>query len=107
MAFRDLLLTLATYSEPTSVSAVETSICFAGALGAKISAIAFEIKFQMPWSPFYKAFPDIPALAAGEEKRVMPTLKVSWRPLRTVLKRRDFFRRFSPSNARSLKFLKS
>jgi len=69
MAFRDLLLTLATYSEPTSVSAVDTSVAFAGALGAKISAIAFEIKFQMPWSPFYKAFPDIPALAAGEEKK--------------------------------------
>jgi nucleotide-binding universal stress UspA family protein len=23
----------------------------------------------MPWSPFYKAFPEIPALAAGEEKK--------------------------------------
>jgi nucleotide-binding universal stress UspA family protein len=69
MAFKDLLLTLTTYSEPTSLSAVDTSVAFAASLGAKISAIAFEIKFQMPWSPFYKAFPEIPALAGGEEKK--------------------------------------
>jgi len=69
MALKDLLLTLATYSEPTSLSAVDTSVAFAASLGAKISAIAFEIKFQMPWSPFYKAFPEIPALAVGEEKK--------------------------------------
>jgi nucleotide-binding universal stress UspA family protein len=69
MAFKDLLLTLATYSEPTSLSAVDTSVAFAASLGARISAIAFEIKFQMPWSPFYKAFPEIPALAVGEEKK--------------------------------------
>jgi nucleotide-binding universal stress UspA family protein len=69
MAFKDLLLTVASYSEPTTVSAVDTSIAFAAALGAKISAIAFEIEFQMPWSPFYKAFPEIPALASGEEKK--------------------------------------
>jgi nucleotide-binding universal stress UspA family protein len=69
MAFKDLLLTVATYSEATTVSAVETAVAFAAAVGAKISAIAFEIEFQMPWSPFYKAFPEIPALAAGEEKK--------------------------------------
>jgi nucleotide-binding universal stress UspA family protein len=68
-SFRDLLLTIATYSEPTSVSAVDTSVAFAAAVGAKISAIAFEIEFHMPWSPFYKAFPEIPALATGEEKK--------------------------------------
>jgi len=69
MAFKDLLLTVATHGEPTTVSAVDTSVAFATAIGAKISAIAFEIKFQMPWSPFYKAFPEIPALATSEEKR--------------------------------------
>ena len=69
MAFKDLLLTVATHGEPTTVSAIDTSVAFATAIGAKISAIAFEIKFQMPWSPFYKAFPEIPALATGEEKK--------------------------------------
>jgi nucleotide-binding universal stress UspA family protein len=69
MAFKDLLLTVATYSEPTTVSAIDTSVAFASAVGAKISAITFEIEFQMPWSPFHKAFPEIPALAAAEEKK--------------------------------------
>ena len=69
MAFKDLLQTVATQGEPTTVSAIDTSVAFATAIGAKISAIAFEIKFQMPWSPFYKAFPEIPALATGEEKK--------------------------------------
>jgi nucleotide-binding universal stress UspA family protein len=69
MAFKDLLLTVATYSEPTSVSAIDTSVAFAAAAGAKISALAFEIEFRMPWSPFHKAFPEIPALATSEEKK--------------------------------------
>ena len=69
MAFKDLLLTVATHGEPTTVSAIDTSVAFATAVDAKISAIAFEIKFQMPWSPFYKAFPEIPALATSEEKK--------------------------------------
>ena len=69
MAFKDLLLAVATYSEPTTVSAIDTSVAFATAVGAKISAIAFEIEFQMPWSPFYRAFPEIPALAVGEKKK--------------------------------------
>jgi nucleotide-binding universal stress UspA family protein len=69
MAFKDLLLTIATFSEPTTVSAVDTSVAFASAVGAKISAVAFEIKFHLPWSPFYKAFPEIPALATSEDKK--------------------------------------
>jgi nucleotide-binding universal stress UspA family protein len=69
MAFKDLLLTIATSNEPTTVSAVETSVAFAEALGAKISAIAFEIDVRLPWSPLYGAFPEIPALAADEEKK--------------------------------------
>jgi hypothetical protein len=69
MAFKDLLLTVAAYSEPTSVYAVDTSVAFAAAVGAKISAIAFEIAFHMPWSPLQKVFPEIPALATGEEKK--------------------------------------
>jgi nucleotide-binding universal stress UspA family protein len=69
MVFKDLLLTVATYGEPTTVSVIDTSVAFASAVGAKISAIAFEIEFQMPWSPFYNAFPEIPALAVGEEKK--------------------------------------
>ena len=69
MAFKDLLLTVTTCSKPTPASAVDTSVAFATAVGAKISVIVFEIEFQMPWSPFYKAFPEIPALA-GFSSRV-------------------------------------
>jgi len=69
MAFKDLLFMSATHNEPPPVSAVDTSIAFASALDAKISAVTFEIEFEMPWSPFYKIFPEIPALAVAEQKR--------------------------------------
>ena len=69
MAFKDLLLALTTYPEPTAVSALDDAVAVSAALGARISAIACEVTFHMPGSPLGKTFLDIPAMAAGESKK--------------------------------------
>ena len=48
MAVKDILLALTTYPEPTVISAVDEAIDFAAAVGARISAIACEIRYQVP-----------------------------------------------------------
>src|SRR5262245_33459509 len=48
MAIRDLLLPLTTWPVSTGTHAVETAIGLAGALGAHISAMAFELDIQSP-----------------------------------------------------------
>jgi nucleotide-binding universal stress UspA family protein len=69
MAFKDLLLALTTYPEPTAVSALDDAVAVSAALGARISAIACEVTFHMPGSPLGKTFLDIPAMAAGASKK--------------------------------------
>jgi nucleotide-binding universal stress UspA family protein len=69
MPFKDLLLALTSYPEPTPVSAVDDAIDVAVALGAKISAIACEVKMKAPGSLLAGAFLDIPAMVAGEVKK--------------------------------------
>jgi hypothetical protein len=53
MSFKDLLLVLTTYPEPTPASTVDDAIDIAVALGAKISAIACEVKIKPPGSLLY------------------------------------------------------
>jgi nucleotide-binding universal stress UspA family protein len=69
MAFRDVLLTLTTYPEPTPVAAINEAIDFATAVGAKISAIACRVEIRAPGSLLADILLDIPAMAAAETKR--------------------------------------
>jgi nucleotide-binding universal stress UspA family protein len=69
MPFKDVLLAVATYPEPTPVSAVEDAVDFAAAIGAKASAIACEIKIQAPVSVFGNLLIDVPAMIAAERKK--------------------------------------
>jgi nucleotide-binding universal stress UspA family protein len=69
MAFKDVLVALTTYPDPTPVSAVDDAIDLAAALGAKISAIACEVKIRAPGSPLGNYLMDIPAMVAAEVKK--------------------------------------
>ena len=69
MSFKDVLIALTTYPEPTSVSAVNDAIDLAAALGAKVSAIACEVKISAPGSPLGNYLLDIPAMVAAEIKK--------------------------------------
>ena len=69
MEVRDILLALTTYPEATPVSVVDEAVAFAVALGARISALACEVKIQAPGSILAGAVLDIAALAATEAKK--------------------------------------
>jgi nucleotide-binding universal stress UspA family protein len=69
MSFKDVLIALTTYPEPTSVSAVDDAVDLAAAFGAKVSAIACEVKIRAPGSPLGNYLLDIPAMVAAEVKK--------------------------------------
>ena len=69
MAFKDVLLALTSYPEPTPVAAIDEAIDFATAVGAKISAIACGVKIRAPGSLLADVLLDIPAMAAAEAKK--------------------------------------
>jgi nucleotide-binding universal stress UspA family protein len=69
MAFKDVLLALTTYPEPTSGSAVEDAVEIAVAIEAKISAIACAVRIHSPPNIYGKMLLDVPAMAAGEAKK--------------------------------------
>jgi hypothetical protein len=69
MSFKDLLTVLTTYPKPTPVSAVDEAVDPASELGAKISAIACEVKIKAPGSPLGSYLLDIPAIVAAENKK--------------------------------------
>jgi nucleotide-binding universal stress UspA family protein len=69
MAFKDILLSLTTYPNPTPAFAIEAPIAFAAATGARISAVACEIKFRVPGSVLGNMLLDIPAMVTTEIKK--------------------------------------
>lgn len=69
MAFKDLLMVLTTYPDPTQIAEIDTGIEFAAAVGAKISAVACEVEFRIPRSILGNLLLDVPALAAAEGKK--------------------------------------
>jgi hypothetical protein len=69
MSFKDILLVLTTYPQPTPVSAVDDAIDLAAAFGAKISAVACEVKIWAPGSPLGSALLDVPAMVAAEQRK--------------------------------------
>src|SRR4051812_2631833 len=69
MPFRDVLLAMTTYPAPTPLSAVDDAIDIAVAMGAKISAIACEVKIKAPSSSMGDFLLDVPAMVASEVKK--------------------------------------
>lgn len=69
MAFKDILLTLTSYPEPTPVSVVEDAVSVAEALGAHIAALSCEIHVQVPGHYFSGAVVGLPGIIAGEAAR--------------------------------------
>ncbi|MFK4387969.1 universal stress protein [Bradyrhizobium sp. USDA 223] len=66
MAFKDVLLTLASYPEPTPVSVIDGAVSVAAALGAHLAAISCEVHAEVRASLLGDLILDIPALVARE-----------------------------------------
>jgi len=69
MSFKDVLVALTTYPEPTPVSAVDDATDLAAALGAKVSAIACEVKINVPGTLLGRRFLNVPAMVGEEAKK--------------------------------------
>ena len=69
MSFKDVLIALTTYPEPTPLSVVDDAVDLAAALGVKVSAIACEVKIRAPGSPLGNYLLDIPAMVGAEIKK--------------------------------------
>ena len=66
MPFRDLLVTLTSYPEPTPVSVVEQAVSVASQLGAHIAALSCEVHVQVPGHFFSGAVVGLPGIIAEE-----------------------------------------
>ena len=69
MAYKDILLALTTYPNPTPDLAVNKAIEIAVVLGARLSAIACEVKISAPSNMLANALINVPAMAAAEAKK--------------------------------------
>lgn len=66
MAFKDILLTLASYPEPTPVSVIDDAVSVAAVLDAHLAAISCEVHAEVRASLLGDVILDIPALVARE-----------------------------------------
>jgi nucleotide-binding universal stress UspA family protein len=66
MAFRDILLTLTSYPEPTPLSVVGEAVSLASQLGAHIAALSCEMHVQVPGHFMSGTVAGLPGVIAGE-----------------------------------------
>jgi nucleotide-binding universal stress UspA family protein len=69
VAYKDLLLYLNSYPEVTSAASIEQGVRFAGLLGARLSALTFEIDIRVPTNPLALTILDIPGMVAAERSK--------------------------------------
>lgn len=91
MSYKDLLLSLASYPDATPPAAVDLAVDFAGAIGAKLSAIACEIKIAVPGSFIAPAFLNVSAMADAEAKRGREQAEASLAVFQKAAENRDLF----------------
>ncbi len=66
MAFKDILVALTSYPEPTPVSVVDDAVSVASALGAHVTALSCEMHVQVPGHFISGAAVGLPGIIAGE-----------------------------------------
>ena len=69
MAFKDILLTLTSYPDPTPPSVTEEAVAIAASLGAHLAAVACEVHVEVPGHFLSGTVANIPGLIAGETEK--------------------------------------
>jgi nucleotide-binding universal stress UspA family protein len=69
MAFKDILLTLTSYPDPTPVSVLDDSVSIAAALGAHLAAISCEVHVEVPGHFLAGSIANVPGIIAGEAEK--------------------------------------
>jgi nucleotide-binding universal stress UspA family protein len=91
MPYRDVLLTLASNPETTTPSAIDLAVDFAAAVGAKISALACEVRIAVPGSFLSPALLDVGSIAAADERRSRVQAEALLAAFQAAAERRDVF----------------
>ncbi len=91
MAYKDLLLTLASYPDATPPAAVDLAIEFASTIGAKISALAVETRIPVPGSVLSPSVLNVPGLAAGEARKSQLQAEAHLAAFRSAAENRGVF----------------
>lgn len=91
MAYKDLLLPLANYPETTPLATIDLATDVAAAIGARISAIACEIRVPVPGSFLSPALLDVSAIAAADERNSRVQAETALASFRSAAQKRDVF----------------
>ena len=75
MAFKDILLTLTSYPEPTPVSVLEDAVSIAATIGAHLAAVSCEVHVQLPGHFLSGSVANIPGIIAGEAEKSRQSAK--------------------------------
>jgi hypothetical protein len=75
MPFRDILLTLTSYPDPTPVSVVEEAVSIAASLGAHLAAVACEVHVEVPGHFLSGSIANVPGIIAGETEKSRKSAK--------------------------------
>ena len=77
MSFKDLLLQLSSYPKASSPMAIDEAVALAELLGARISALTFEIEFPVRSNPLAIAVLDVPAMVVEEKAKCVASARSS------------------------------
>jgi nucleotide-binding universal stress UspA family protein len=69
MAFKDILLTLTSYPDPTPASVAEDAVAIAATFGAHLAAVACEVHVEVPGHFLSGSTANIPEIIAGETQK--------------------------------------
>jgi nucleotide-binding universal stress UspA family protein len=69
MAFKDILLALSSYPDPTPVSVVDNAVSIATTLGAHLAAISCEVHVEVPGHFLPGSIANLPGIIAGEAEK--------------------------------------
>jgi nucleotide-binding universal stress UspA family protein len=75
MGFKDILLTLTSYPDPTPASVAEDAVSIAAAFDAHLAAVACEVHVDVPGHFLSGSIANIPGLIAGETERSRKSAK--------------------------------
>src|SRR5258705_384013 len=75
MAFKDILLTLTSYPDPTPASVAEDAVAIAATFGAHLAAVACEVHVQVPGHFLSGSVANVPGLIAGETEKSRKSAK--------------------------------
>ena len=75
MAFKDILVTLTSYPDPTPVSVLDDAVSIAATLGAHLAAVSCEVHVQVPGHFLAGSIANIPGIIAGEGEKSRKSAK--------------------------------